>query len=154
MKTSNGHGGPAGAAAEPVAIEALSRPGDPPAWPLSLPHLAEELWQRLVGNGSGAPATAWPVAVIPPTLIQDTVNLVIQVKGKVAGSAGKVPAEPMPPTLSVWPSRARSPFKWLKAKPHAGDRGCPGKLVNLVPLSAVNLETQAGPQREAQVVRR
>lgn len=49
-----------------------------------MPHLAEELWQKMDGTGLVANA-AWPTAD-PALLIEDTVTIAVQVNGKVRGT--------------------------------------------------------------------
>jgi len=104
LKLSNSHGGQLEAAAEPVAIEALSAlvillpPSLPPG-------------PRSCGNGWLGKASVQPPALargpIPPPLIQDTVQLVIQVKkAKVRGQL-EVPADADAATLErSWPSES------------------------------------------------
>jgi leucyl-tRNA synthetase len=46
-----------------------------------MPHLAEELWQRL-GHGTLLAETAWPVAD-PKLVIDETVTVAVQVNGKL-----------------------------------------------------------------------
>ncbi|APD48934.1 leucine--tRNA ligase [Synechococcus sp. CS-602] len=128
MKLSNVMAAQLEAAAEPVAIEALS------ALVILLapfaPHLAEELWQRLGGNGS-VHRQRWPVAD-PTALIQDTVQLVIQVKGKVRGQL-EVPADADAATLERLALESEIALKWLKGQAPRRVIVVPGKLVNLVP---------------------
>jgi leucyl-tRNA synthetase len=54
-----------------------------------LPHLAEELWERL-GHRTLLADTAWPVAD-PAWLVADSVTLAVQVNGKRRGEI-RVPA--------------------------------------------------------------
>ena len=49
-----------------------------------MPHLAEELW-RMLGHETLLAETAWPVA-IESLLVQDTVKLAVQVRGKMRGT--------------------------------------------------------------------
>ncbi len=49
-----------------------------------MPHLAEELW-RMLGHQTLLAETAWPVA-IENLLVQDTVKLAVQVRGKMRGT--------------------------------------------------------------------
>jgi len=46
-----------------------------------MPHLAEELWQRL-GHGTLLAETAWPVAD-PKLVIDDVATVAVQVNGKL-----------------------------------------------------------------------
>jgi len=46
-----------------------------------MPHLGEELWQRL-GNTTMLSDTPWPEAN-PALLVRDTVTIAVQVKGKL-----------------------------------------------------------------------
>ena len=51
-----------------------------------MPHLAEELW-RLLGHGELAARTAWPQADAA-LLVQDSVQIAVQVRGKMRGTIG------------------------------------------------------------------
>jgi leucyl-tRNA synthetase len=128
MKLSNAMAAQLEAVAEPVAIEALS------ALVILLapfaPHLAEELWQRLGGSGS-VHLQRWPVAD-PSALIQDTVSLVIQVKGKMRGQL-EVPADADAATLERLALESDIALRWLEGQPPRRVIVVPGKLVNLVP---------------------
>ena len=94
------------------------------------PHLAEELWQRLGGDGS-VHRQRWPMAD-PTALIQDTVPLVIQVKGKVRGQL-EVPADADAATLERLALESDIARKWLEGQAPRRVIVVPGKLVNLVP---------------------
>ena len=65
----------AGAAAKKQAMKVMAQLMSP-----MTPHLAEEIWERLGGDGLVANAP-WPVAD-PAMLVEDTVTLPIQVNGK------------------------------------------------------------------------
>ena len=67
---------PAGLAARREALDTLTLLIGP-----AMPHLAEELWQRL-GHGSLVAETAWPVAD-PKLVIDDTATVAVQVNGKL-----------------------------------------------------------------------
>ncbi|MCT0219914.1 leucine--tRNA ligase [Synechococcus sp. CS-1329] len=128
MKLSNAMGPQLETAGEAVAIEALG------ALVILLapfaPHLAEELWDRLGGDGS-VHSQRWPVAD-PSALIQDTVPLVIQVKGKVRGQL-EVPADADAATLERLALESDIALKWLEGQAPRRVIVVPGKLVNLVP---------------------
>ncbi|MCB1356036.1 MAG: class I tRNA ligase family protein, partial [Maritimibacter sp.] len=66
---------PAGAAAKKQAMRVMAQLMSP-----MTPHLAEEIWERLGGEGLVANAP-WPVAD-PAMLVDDSVTLPIQVNGK------------------------------------------------------------------------
>ena len=66
---------PAGAAAKKQAMKVMAQLMSP-----MTPHLAEEIWERLGGEGLVANAP-WPVAD-PAMLVDDSVTLPIQVNGK------------------------------------------------------------------------
>jgi leucyl-tRNA synthetase len=102
------------------------------------PHLAEELWQKLGGDGdSGGDGDGsihrqrWPVADAA-ALLRDTIPLVIQVKGKVRGSLD-VPADADSATLEQLALASDIAQKWLEGQPPRRVIVVPGKLVNLVP---------------------
>jgi leucyl-tRNA synthetase len=100
------------------------------------PHLADELWQKLGGdgdsNGTGSiHRQRWPVADAS-ALVRDTIPLVIQVKGKVRGSLD-VPADADSATLEKLALASDIAQKWLEGQPPRRVIVVPGKLVNLVP---------------------
>ena len=66
---------PAGAATKAQAMKVMAQLMSP-----MTPHLAEEIWQCLGGDGLVANAP-WPVAD-PAMLVDDTITLAIQVNGK------------------------------------------------------------------------
>ena len=94
------------------------------------PHLAEELWHQL-GGGQSVHQQSWP-ELDPTALVQDTVDLVIQVKGKVRGNI-KVPADADKDTLEALALASEVAQKWLEGQPPRRVIVVPGKLVNLVP---------------------
>jgi leucyl-tRNA synthetase len=128
MKLSNAMAAHLEAASPAVALEALQT--------LLLllapfaPHLAEELWHRLGGEGSVHGQT-WPVADAA-ALVQDTVPLVIQVKGKVRGQLD-VPADADRATLEKLALESEVAARWLEGRAPSRVIVVPGKLVNLVP---------------------
>ena len=98
------------------------------------PHLAEELWQRLGANPdntSSIHAQCWP-QTDHSALLRDTIELVIQVKGKMRGSLA-VPANADKATLEMLALKSEIAQKWLEGKPPSRVIVVPGKLVNLVP---------------------
>ena len=128
MKLSNSLSGAVLEASRPVqeeAMGALIRLLAPFA-----PHIAEEFWFRLGGQGS-VHLQAWPQHD-PDALVQDTVDLVIQIKGKVRGTI-QVPAECDKDTLEALALASDVAKRWLEGKPPRRVIVVPGKLVNLVP---------------------
>jgi leucyl-tRNA synthetase len=97
------------------------------------PHLAEELWHRLVDPDpcDSVHRQSWPL-LDPAALTRDTVPLVIQVKGKVRGSL-EVPADADAATLERLALESDVAAKWLEGLPPRRVIVVPGKLVNLVP---------------------
>ena len=94
------------------------------------PHLAEEFWHRLAGEGS-VHQQPWPKHD-PSALVKDTIELVIQVKGKVRGSL-QVPANADKASLEQLALASDVAAKWLEGQPPRRVIVVPGKLVNLVP---------------------
>jgi leucyl-tRNA synthetase len=128
MKLSNAMGEQLEAASPAVAKEAL-------AILLTLlapfaPHLAEELWHRLGGQGS-IHRQRWPTAD-PTALVRDTIALVIQIKGKVRGNL-EAPADADRATLEKLALESEVAARWLEGKAPSRVIVVPGKLVNLVP---------------------
>ena len=94
------------------------------------PHLAEEFWCKLGGKGS-VHRQSWPV-VDQAALLQDSVEVVIQVKGKVRGKL-KVPASASKDDLEKLALASEVAQKWLEGAAPRRVIVVPGKLVNLVP---------------------
>ena len=94
------------------------------------PHLAEEFWSRLGGIGS-VHRQSWPV-LDPTALVQDSVEVVIQVKGKVRGKL-QVPASADKEELERLALASDVAEKWLEGAAPRRVIVVPGKLVNLVP---------------------
>jgi leucyl-tRNA synthetase len=91
------------------------------------PHLAEELWQRLGGEGLVTHAP-WPV-VDPRQLVDAEVEIAVQVLGKVRGHA-RVPTG-APPDV-VLPLARAAVASYLDGKTVVKEIVVPGKLVNFV----------------------
>ncbi len=132
MKLSNAMAEHIDSAARPIACEALA------ALVILLapfaPHLAEEFWVQLGANPEGDNSIhlqRWPIAD-PAALTQDTIPVVIQVKGKVRGSL-QVPADADQGTLEELALSSDIAIKWLEGKPPSRVIVVPGRLVNLVP---------------------
>ncbi len=129
MKLSNAMAEHLATVSEPVALEALR------SLLLLLapfaPHLAEELWRRLGGDGVSIHQQPWPVAD-PAALVRDTIPLVIQVKGKVRGNL-EVPADADRATLEKLALESDIAARWLEGRPPSRVIVVPGKLVNFVP---------------------
>ena len=94
------------------------------------PHQAEEFWSRLGGSGS-VHRQSWPV-LDPTALVQDSVEVVIQVKGKVRGKL-QVPASAGKEELERLALASDVAEKWLEGAVPRRVIVVPGKLVNLVP---------------------
>jgi leucyl-tRNA synthetase len=132
MKLSNAMAEHLDSAARPIACEALA------ALVILLapfaPHLAEEFWVQLGANPEGDNSIhlqRWPIAD-QAALTQDTIPVVIQVKGKVRGSL-QVPADADQGTLEELALSSDIAIKWLEGKPPSRVIVVPGRLVNLVP---------------------
>ena len=93
------------------------------------PHISEELWQGLGGQGSAARQT-WP-APSPRWLAEDEVEIVVQVNGRVRGRLLA------PPSLSEAEAVARARAD-SRVAPHLEGRAIrktvflPGRLLNIV----------------------
>jgi leucyl-tRNA synthetase len=94
------------------------------------PHLAEEFWQRLGGEES-VHLQPWPDHD-PEALIMDSIEVVIQVKGKVRGSMS-VAVDCSKDELERLALASDVAQRWLEGKPPRRVIVVPGKLVNLVP---------------------
>jgi leucyl-tRNA synthetase len=96
------------------------------------PHLAEEFWQRLGGQDS-VHIQPWPDHD-PEALIVQSIEVVIQVKGKVRGSMS-VAVDCSKDELERLALASDVAKRWLEGKPPRRVIVVPGKLVNLVPSS-------------------
>ena len=94
------------------------------------PHLADELWEQLQGNGS-IHQQRWPKVDVS-ALVRDTITVVLQVKGKVRGNL-EVPATISKEELEQVALASEVAQKWLEGNPPKRVIVVPGKLVNLVP---------------------
>ena len=94
------------------------------------PHLAEEFWQRLGGQDS-VHRQPWPDHD-PDALILDSIEVVIQVKGKVRGSMS-VAVDCSKEELERLALASDVAQRWLEGKPPRRVIVVPGRLVNLVP---------------------
>jgi leucyl-tRNA synthetase len=91
------------------------------------PHIAEELWQRLRGDGLLA-YSAWP-AVDPKLLVDDEVEIAVQILGKVRGRV----VVPVGASNDVLLAKARPVVEGqLAGKTVVKEIVVPGKLVNFV----------------------
>ena len=96
------------------------------------PHLAEEFWQRLGGEES-IHCQPWPDHD-PEALVLESIEVVIQVKGKVRGSMS-VAVDCSKEELERLALASDVAQRWLEGKPPRRVIVVPGKLVNLVPSS-------------------
>ncbi|MCF8131723.1 MAG: leucine--tRNA ligase [Synechococcus sp. Tobar2m-G35] len=94
------------------------------------PHLADELWEQLGGEGS-IHRQRWP-QLDPTALVRDTVTVVLQVKGKVRGQL-EVPADLGAADLEQLALASEVAQRWLEGAAPRRVIVVPGKLVNLVP---------------------
>jgi leucyl-tRNA synthetase len=91
------------------------------------PHVADELWTRL-GNEGSICLEAWP-QVDPAWLEEDSVEIVVQVLGKVRGRV-RLPKGASQPEVER-AAREAVP-QWLEGKQLVRTVVVPGKLVNLI----------------------
>jgi leucyl-tRNA synthetase len=94
------------------------------------PHLADELWEQLGGEGS-IHRQRWP-QLDRDALARDTVTVVLQVKGKVRGQL-EVPADTSGEELERLALASDVAQRWLEGNAPRRVIVVPGKLVNLVP---------------------
>ncbi len=94
-----------------------------------VPHIAEELWQRL-GHDKAICKEAWP-AFDPSALVLDTVEIVVQLNGKVRMKAD-VPADLTREALSEMMLEDDAVKELVADKEIVKVIAVPGKLVNIV----------------------
>ncbi|MDA0874156.1 MAG: leucine--tRNA ligase [Bacteroidetes bacterium] len=93
------------------------------------PHMAEELWQRL-GHATSLAYEPWPVAE-ERWLVQDTIELVVQVNGKVRGSIS-VPAAAAKEDILAAARSDQNVVRHLDGVTIRREIYVPGRLVNIV----------------------
>jgi leucyl-tRNA synthetase len=93
------------------------------------PHLAEELWRRLGCTESIADAE-WP-AVDEAALVTDTLEIAVQVMGKLRGTIA-VAANADKATILAAAKAQPNVAKWLDGKTIIKEIVVPGRLVNFV----------------------
>ncbi len=94
------------------------------------PHLAEEFW-RLLGSEESVHLQPWP-ELDPKALVKESIDVVIQVKGKVRGSIS-VAVDCSREELERLALASDVAQRWLGGTPPKRVIVVPGKLVNLVP---------------------
>jgi leucyl-tRNA synthetase len=94
-----------------------------------VPHLAEELWQRL-GHAALLADTAWPVAD-PAWLVEDRVTVAVQVNGRLRATL-ELPAGTARPAVEAAALAEPNVIKDLAGRPLRRVIVVPDKIVNLV----------------------
>ena len=93
------------------------------------PHLAEELWARL-GHGQSLAYEPWPQADAS-LLVEDTVEIVVQVNGKVRGRV-RVPVAAAQDVVSAAARNEASVAGHLAGKTVRKEIFVAGRLLNIV----------------------
>jgi leucyl-tRNA synthetase len=93
------------------------------------PHLAEELWQRL-GHAQSLARQPWP-AYDPATLVESTMELPVQVNGKLRDRV-TVPADADEGSILATAKSAPGAKSWIEGKQVVKELYVPKKLVNFV----------------------
>jgi leucyl-tRNA synthetase len=93
------------------------------------PHMAEELWERL-GHAGTLAYEAWP-AYDESLLVEDTVEVAVQVLGKLRGVV-KVPADASREYVLEAAKAEPNVQRHIEGKNIVKEVYVPGKLVNLV----------------------
>jgi leucyl-tRNA synthetase len=91
------------------------------------PHMCEELWQRL-GNAQSLVRAPWPT-VITEFLVDDEIEYIVQVNGKLRGKARVAKDAAQPDVESA--ARLSVP-NWLDGKQVLKTVFVPGRLINLI----------------------
>jgi leucyl-tRNA synthetase len=94
-----------------------------------VPHVCHVLWHEL-GHPDPLIDRAWPKAD-PQALVQDTIEIVIQVNGKLRGRVA-VPAGADRAQMEAAALADAQVQKWIEGKPIRKVIAVPGKLVNIV----------------------
>jgi leucyl-tRNA synthetase len=93
------------------------------------PHLSEELWQRLGGEGS-VHTRSWPIHD-PAALVRDTITIAVQVQGKLRGQI-EIAADADKETILAAAKAEPNVERHLEGHAIVREIVVPGKLVNLV----------------------
>jgi len=93
------------------------------------PHIAEEIWQRL-GHTQSLARHPWP-KLDPAKLVEDTMELPVQVNGKLRGKI-TVRADATEETILAAAEIDREVKPWIEGKPIKKKLYIPKKLVNFV----------------------
>jgi leucyl-tRNA synthetase len=93
------------------------------------PHLGEELWHRL-GQSAELTVASWP-AWDPAALVEDSVEIAVQVKGRLRASI-QVPRDADQATILAAARSAPNVVKHLEGQQIIKEIVVPGKLVNFV----------------------
>ena len=93
------------------------------------PHLAEELWARM-GNNATLAYEPWPVWD-PAALVEDTVEIAVQVLGKLRGTV-EVATDASKDAILAAARDNPNVAKWLVGKTIVKEIVVPGRLVNFV----------------------
>ena len=93
------------------------------------PHIAHTLWQEL-GYGDEILAASWPEP-IDAALVQDEVELVLQVNGKLRGAV-RVAAESSRSDIEAAALASEAAVRFMEGKPARKVIVVPGRLVNIV----------------------
>jgi leucyl-tRNA synthetase len=93
------------------------------------PHLAEELWARM-GCTEPLLTATWPV-FDPDVLVEDTIEMVVQVMGKMRGRVC-VPADADKDTVFAAAKQVPNVARHLEGKTIRKEIFVPGRLVNFV----------------------
>ncbi len=93
------------------------------------PHISEELWSRM-DNNSSVHVAQWPVHD-ESALVQDSINMAVQVNGKVRAQI-EVPAEATKEEILEIAKAEEIIMKYFEGKEIKREIVVPGKLVNIV----------------------
>ena len=96
--------------------------------PPSAPFWADELWHEALGCEGNAYTAAWPEFDLAES-IEDTVQIVVQVLGKVRG---RIDVARDASNEEMQAAAEEAVAKWLEGKTVVKAICVPGKLVNLV----------------------
>ena len=93
------------------------------------PHLAEELWRHL-GNDDTLAYAPWPVAD-PELLKEDTIEIAVQVNGKLRGTV-QIDAEASKDAMLAAAREEPNVARYLAEGTLRKEIAVPGRLVNFV----------------------
>ncbi|MBU1019118.1 MAG: leucine--tRNA ligase [Patescibacteria group bacterium] len=94
------------------------------------PHLAEELWEKLVGDGNSVFNSDWP-EYDPDLILEEKITIAVQVNGKLRGTI-EIDKDASPEDVIAAAKQIENVKNFTEGKEIVKEIYVPGKLVSLV----------------------